>query len=110
MLNQVVLVGHIIYEPKLVETESGTKVSNITLAIPRPFKNVDGEYDTDFVSCILWKGVAESTVEYCKKGDIVGIKGRIQNRQNELGDNKKYNLVEIIAEKVTFLSTKHENG
>lgn len=105
MLNQAVLVGRIVQEPELKETEKG-KVSNITLAVPRSFKNANGEYDTDFISCVLWKGVAESTVEYCKKGDLVGIKGRIQTRNVELEDQTHRQFVEVIAEKVTFLSSK----
>ena len=87
MLNQAVLVGRIVKDPELKDTEKG-KVTNITLAVPRTFKNSNGEYDTDFISCVLWKGVAESTVEYCKKGDLVGIKGRIQTRDVELEDKE----------------------
>ena len=105
VLNQAVLVGRIVQEPEIKETEKG-KVSNITLAVPRSFKNSNGEYDTDFISCVLWKGVAESTVEYCKKGDLVGIKGRIQTRNVELEDETHKKYVEVIAEKVTFLSSK----
>ena len=108
MLNQAVLVGRIVQEPELKETEKG-KVTNITLAVPRSFKNSNGEYDTDFISCVLWKGVAESTVEYCKKGDLVGIKGKIETRDVEFDDDTKKKYVEVIAEKVTFLSSKrHE--
>ena len=103
MLNQAVLVGRIVREPELKETEKGN-VTNITLAVPRSFKNSNGEYDTDFISCVLWKGVAENTVEYCKKGDLVGIKGRIQTRDVEYESHRKY--VEVVAEKVTFLSSK----
>ena len=107
MLNQAVLVGRIVKEPELKTTESGKKVSNITLAVPRSFKNSNGEYDTDFISCILWKGVAESTVSYCKQGDLVGIKGRIQTRNYEVNDEKKQ-AVEVVAEKVSFLSPAHK--
>lgn len=105
MLNQAVLVGRIVKEPELKNTDKG-KVTNITLAVPRSFKNPNGEYDTDFISCVLWKGVAENTVEYCKKGDLVGIKGRIQTRNVELEDETKKQYVEVIAEKVTFLSSR----
>ena len=105
VLNQAVLVGRIVREPELKDTEKG-KVTNITLAVPRSFKNQNGEYDTDFISCVLGKGVAESTVEYCKKGDLVGIKGRIQTRDVELEDETHKKYVEVIAEKVTFLSSK----
>ncbi len=47
MLNQAILVGRIVSDPELVNTDKG-KVSNITLAVPRSFKNSNGEYDTDF--------------------------------------------------------------
>ena len=108
MLNQAVLVGRIVKDPELKDTEKG-KVTNITLAVPRSFKNTNGEYDTDFISCVLWKGVAESTVEYCKKGDLVGIKGRIQTRNVEFEDESHKQFVEVIAEKVTFLSSRKED-
>ena len=103
MLNQVVLVGRIVRNPELRMTESNKNVTTITLAIPRSFKNMNGEYDTDFIDCILWENTAKSTVEYCKKGDIIGIKGRLQSRIVEK-EEKQY-LMELIAEKVTFLSS-----
>lgn len=109
MLNQAVIVGRIIKEPELKKTENGTKVSNITLAVPRSFKNSLGQYDTDYISCVLWKGVAESTVEYCKKGDLVGVKGRIQTRLAEMEDETTKQYVEVVAEKVTFLSSGKKN-
>lgn len=49
--------------------------------------------------------MAESTVSYCKQGDLVGVKGRIQTRTIENEDNKRQ-MVEVVAEKVTFLSQK----
>ena len=105
MLNQVVLVGRIVRNPELRETESNEKVTNITVAVPRAFKNVNGEYETDFVPCIVWRGVAENVVEYCEKGDLVGVKGRIQSRVIEKEEEKRY-VIEVIAEKITFLSSK----
>ena len=105
MLNQAVLVGRIVADPELRETDNGNKMTKITLAVPRSFKNAEGNYDTDFISCVLWKGVAENTVEYCRKGDLVGIKGHIQTRSYEKEEEKKY-VTEVIAEKVTFLSSK----
>ncbi len=107
MLNNAVIVGRIVQNPELKETEKGGKLANIVLAVPRSFKNSNGEYETDFINCTLWRGIAESTAEYCKKGDLVGIKGRIQtsNYQDSEG-NKKY-TTEVVAEKVTFLSKNH---
>ena len=107
MLNQVVLVGRLVRDPELNTTDSKKSVTTITLAIPRSFKNANGEYDTDFIDCILWENTAKATSEYCHQGDIVGIKGRIQSRVYEKDNDKKY-IVEIIAEKVTFLTSKKE--
>ena len=103
MLNQTGIVGRLVSDPELRETDNGNKVTNVTIAVPRSFKNINGEYDTDFVSCVLWKGIAESTANYCKKGDLVGVKGRLQTREYET-DNEKRKVVELVAEKVTFLS------
>ena len=105
MLNQTVLVGRIVKDPELRETENGNKVTNITLAVPRSYKNINGEYETDFIPCILWKGIAENTVEYVGKGDLIGVKGHVQSRNIEIDENNKKQTVEIIAEKVTFLSS-----
>ena len=105
MLNQVVVVGRLVKDPELKETESGKKVTHVTLAVPRSYKNVNGEYDTDFVDCTLWTGIAESTSEYCKKGDLVGIKGRLETSSYEKDEQKKY-FTSVVAEKVTFLTSK----
>lgn len=108
VLNKAVLVGRIVQEPQLNETSNGTKVSNITLAVSRNFRNQKGEYDTDFISCVLWKGVAERTTRYCKKGDLVGVSGRITTRTVEDGSDNFYNCTEVIADNVTFLSSKRK--
>ena len=105
MLNQIVLVGRLTRDIVVNKSEGGTKVATISLAIPRSFKNSEGTYDTDFIDCTAFDLVAENTAEYCSKGDIVGVKGRVQSRVIENDDKKEY-LMDIIAEKVTFLSSK----
>lgn len=109
MLNQIVLVGRLTRDVKINKTDSGKKIANLGLAIPRSFKNMDGIYDTDFVDCILWDNVAINTSEYCHKGDIVGIKGRVQSRSVEESGVKK-NILEVVAEKVTFLTSKNNSA
>lgn len=108
MLNQTVIVGRLVKDPELKLTESGKKVTKITLAVPRSFKNANGEYDTDFIDCTLWTGIAECTSEYCKKGDTLGVKGRIQTQTYEKSDGTKSRNTEVIAEKVTFLTSKKQ--
>ena len=73
MLNQVILVGRLARNPEVQELENGKKVANITLAVPRSFKNHEGEYETDFIDCTLWNGVAENASLYCEQGDIIGV-------------------------------------
>ena len=109
MLNQVVLVGRLTSDLEAKELEDGKKVTNMTLAIPRSFKNADGEYETDFVECTLWNNIAENTAEYCKKGDIVGVKGRLQTSNYEKEDGSKVFKLDVVAEKVTFLSSRSKD-
>ena len=103
----MVLVGRLCRKPEIKDTDSGKKRTYITLAVPRSFKNANGEYETDFFDCILWDNIATSTVEYCTKGDIVGVKGRLQSRMVE-EDDKKRSDTSIVAEKVTFLTSKNK--
>lgn len=108
MLNQIVLVGRLVKTPELKVTDNGKKTSVITLAVPRNYKNQDGQYDTDFLECVLWTGIAENTAEYCKTGDMIGVKGRVQSRVIEKEDGTKRKKTEIVAEKVTFLSSSNK--
>ena len=105
MLNQVILVGRLTKKPEIIETESGKKMTYINVAVQRPFKNVDGLYDTDFISCVLWNNIAENTVEYTNTGDVIGIKGRIQTNSYEDEEGNMNYTTEIVAEKITFLSS-----
>lgn len=98
MLNQVVIVGRLVEKPILEENQNGKKVCIITLAVPRSYKNDDGIYDTDFIKCTLWNSVAENTVEYCGRGDLIGVKGRLECLCGS--------ELQVVAEKVTFLSSK----
>ena len=103
MLNQVVLVGRLVKTPEIRKTESGKKVSQITLAVPRNYKNIEGQYETE--DCTLWTAVAENTAEYCRTGDMLGIKGRVQTKIIENDDGTKRKKTEVVAERVTFLSS-----
>ena len=109
MLNQIILVGRLTKDVEVKEGENGSKFANLSLAIPRSFKNADGQYDTDFVECKAFESIATNTSEYCQKGDIVGVKGRIQTDTIEKEDGTKEFKMSIIAEKVTFLSSKPKN-
>ena len=90
MLNQIALVG------RIIENE---EEGYITIAVPRYFKNEEGEYDTDYIKCKVMGHIEENTKEWTKKGDIISIRGRLQEEEGTLY---------VIAEKVAFLSSKKE--
>ena len=97
MINQVMLVGRI-------ANNINTDDDNITVAVTRSFKNENGEYETDFIDVAIRGTIAKTTTEYCKKGDIIGVKGSIRS---EIIDNEKKMI--LVAERITFLSSKKEN-
>ncbi len=102
-MNQAILVGRLTSEPEMITMESGKIKTVITLAVNRPFKNSNGIYEADFIRCILWNGIAQNTNDYCHKGDIVGIKGRIQTSTYEKDDETKY-MTEVLVERITFIT------
>ena len=107
-MNQVLLVGRLVRNVDLRTTANGTDVARFTIAVPRPYKNLEGKYDADFINCITWRNLARNMEEYCKKGDLVGIKGRIQNVSYTDRDGNNIYKTEIIADNVTFLSSSNK--
>ena len=103
-MNLVMLVGRLVSQPEIVEREDGSKLARVTLAVNRKFKSSDGTYHTDFVDCVLWNNIAKNTHEYCDKGDLIGIRGRIQVEYFEK-DSIKRKMTNVIAESITFLSS-----
>ncbi len=100
MLNQVVIVGRMTENPTIKEGETKTIMN---LAVNRSFKNADGIYETDLVPCILWEGIATNVMEYCHKGDVVGVRGRLESVVDPETNTSR---LQVIAEKVSFLSSK----
>ena len=106
MINQVTLVGRLTKDPDLRITQEGTSVTNVTVAVNRPFRNQQGEIGADFVQCTLWKRTAENTAQYCRKGSLVGVTGRIQTRYYDNQEGKRVYVTEVVAETVKFLESK----
>lgn len=91
-MNQVVLVGRV---ERIVKKDEEQLI--LTMSVPAFSKNEKESRVIDMINCTLLGNVAKQTAEYCKVNDVVGIRGRIQKRG-------QYPM-EIIAEKVTFLSS-----
>ncbi len=107
MTNTVCLLGRLVKDPELKELESGKKVCNMTIAVQRSYKNADGIYEADFIDCSLWEGVALNMTQYCKKGDLIAVKGRLQQDKYEK-DGEHFSKINVIAEKMTFIATKNK--
>ena len=88
-------------------TENEKKVGNFTLAINRDYKNTNGEYETDFINCVVFGEQAETLNKYTQKGDLIGVQGRLQTRNYEDREGKKHYITEVLVNKIQFLSTKN---
>lgn len=106
MINRVILVGRLTKDPDLRYTPNGVPVATFTLAVNRNFSNQQGERETDFLNCVVWRQQAENVANYLKKGNLAGVDGRIQTRNYEGQDGKRVYVTEILAESVQFLEPK----
>lgn len=95
MNNHVVLIGRINNDIEKIENDD-TTTYRLMLNITRNFKNQDGDYENDFIPIQLMSYVGRNVFEYCKKNDLVGVRGRIESKEGK--------AIQIIAEKITFLS------
>lgn len=106
-MNITMLVGRLTKDSELRFTENEKKVGNFTLAINRDYKNTNGEYETDFINCVVFGEQAETLNKYTQKGDLIGVQGRLQTRNYEDKEGKKHYITEVLVNKVQFLSTKN---
>lgn len=110
MMNRVVLVGRLTKDPDLRYTPNGVPVATFTLAVNRNFSNQQGEKETDFINCVVWRKPAENVANFLKKGSLAGVDGRIQTRNYEGQDGKRVYVTEVLAESVQFLEPKNASG
>lgn len=101
-MNCVQLVGNLTRDPELRQTQSGISACQFTIACQRRFKNKDGNYDADFISCIAWRQTAEFIAKYFKKGSRIGVTGSIQTRSYDAQDNSKRYVTEVVVDAAEF--------
>lgn len=107
MINNVVLVGRLTRDVDLRYTSNGTAVGTFSVAVDRPFKNQQGERETDFINCVIWRKSAENFANFTRKGSLVGVEGRIQTRNYENQQGQKVYVTEIIVENFSLLESKN---
>lgn len=106
MINNVTLIGRLTRDAELRYTPSNIATAQFNIACNRNFKNANGEYDADFINCVMWREQAERFCNWTKKGMLVGIAGRIQTRSYEGNDGKRVYVTEVVAENFQVLGKR----
>ena len=106
MLNSVSLTGRLTRDADLRYTQSGTAVGSFTLAVDRKFKSKNGERETDFVNCQIWRKSADNFANFTHKGALVGIEGHIQTRTYDNAQGQKVFVTEVIVENFALLESR----
>ncbi len=110
MLNRIILIGRLTKDPELRYTPNGVAVTSFTLAVDRTYKNSQGEKETDFINCVVFRQLAELCANYLAKGKLAAIEGRLQIRSYDGQDGQKRWVTEVVGDNVRFLSPKDSNN
>lgn len=108
MINSVVLVGRLTKDVELRKTQSGLSVASFTVACDRRLSQEqrnNNEQSADFISCVAWRGSADFLGKYARKGDTVGVEGKIQTRNYDRDGQRVY-VTEVLANSVNLLHSK----
>lgn len=106
MINNVTLVGRLVASPDLRKTPNNVSILQGTLAVNRNFKNENGDREADFINFQAWRGTADIIAQYCSKGSLIGIIGRIQVRSYEKDGQRRY-VTEVVAESVALIESRN---
>lgn len=107
-MNKTILMGRLTKDPDTRYTQTNNiQVTSFTLAVNRRFTK-DGEQQADFINIVAWNKTAEFVSKYFRKGQQVGVIGRIQTRNYDDDKGVKHYITEVIAEEVYFADSKKE--
>ena len=108
MINNLTLIGRLTKDVELKYTPANQAVAQFTLAVNRTFKNANGERESDFINCVIWRKSAENFANFAKKGALIGITGRIQTRNYENAQGQRVYVTEVIAENFQMLESRNQ--
>lgn len=108
MINRVVLVGRLTRDPELRRTTNETAVASFTIAVDNRMKGPDGQKTASFIPCTVWGASADNTAKYTRKGSLVGVEGRLNQRSYDRRDGTKVTILEVVCDAVQFLEPKGE--
>ena len=105
-LNRIDIMGRLVRDPELRQTNGGKPVASFTLAVDRDRKNQSGEKETDFIDVVAWNATAEFVSKYFSKGRLAVVSGRLQMRKWQDKDGNNRISAEIVADSVYFGDSK----
>jgi single-strand DNA-binding protein len=106
--NHIVLVGRLVADPELRQTQDGTQVCSFRIAVDRPKRRDAAEKQTDFFGVSVWRQRAEIAAKYMQKGKSVLVSGRLQIREYTDRDNNKRTAVEVTADDFQFMDSRSD--
>lgn len=106
MLNVVAIMGRLVADPQLRQTNTGKNVASFRIACDRGRKDANGQFQADFFDVVAWDRSAEFVCRYFQKGSLIAIDGRLQSRnyQDKNGNNRT--AVEVVANNISFAGAK----
>ena len=108
-MNKVVLMGRLTRDPEVRYTQTNnTLVASFSLAVNRRFAKQGEERQADFINVVAWSKTGEFCSKYFKKGQQVGVIGRIQTRTWDDDQGTKHYVTEVVAEEAYFADSKKE--
>ena len=110
MINSVILTGRLTKNIDLRQTSTGKAMTYFTLAVNRVFKKEQGASAADFITCVAFGVQAENMARYLTQGSLIGVEGRISTRNFQGKDGNTVYVTEVIANNVTFLESKKQQG
>lgn len=109
MLNVVVIMGRLTADPELRTTQSGISVTSFSVAVNRNYSK-DGNNQTDFINCVAWRNNAEFISKYFAKGQMIAIKGSLQQNNYTDKDGNKRTSYDVVVDTADFCGSKNESG
>lgn len=110
-MNKVILMGRLTRDPEVRYTQTNnTLVASFSIAVNRRFTRPGEERQADFINIVAWSKLGEFCSKYFKKGQQVGIIGRLQVRNWEDEQGQKHYVTEVVAEEAYFADSKRETG
>lgn len=106
MINNTTLVGRLTRNPELKYTGNGIAVLSFSLAVERNFTNAQGERETDFINCVIWRGAAENLAKFAAKGSLIGITGSIQTRNYQNNEGQTIYTTEVHVDNFQMLEPR----